>query len=125
MNRTLVSIFALTLALTACATAELSRKGASVVAAQTAPYGDCVVLGTVIGEGGGSFGGGMISNASLVEYAMNDARNKAGELGANYVQLGQPALGVSGGDGGTTTTTATVLGTAYRCSGEVRAISAE
>lgn len=114
-NTRLACLLLAAVAFGGCATASLSRAGESVVAAHAAPTGDCQVLGTVIGEGGGSFGGGWISNKDLVEYAMNDVRNTAAELGANYVQIAPAALGVAGGDGGTTTTTATVTGTAYRC----------
>jgi len=51
-----------------------------------------------------------IPNEDLIEYAMNDLRNKAAELGATHVQADPPQLG--SGDG--TTTTATVTGTAVR-----------
>jgi hypothetical protein len=53
----------------------------------------------------------MISNDSLVEYAMNDLRNKAAKVGADYVQHDPPQMGQ--GDG--TTTTVTISGTAYKC----------
>jgi hypothetical protein len=65
------------------------------------------------GEGGGTFGGKWISNDSLIEYAMNDLRNKAADRGANYVQSDPPQLG----NGNGTTTTVTITGTAYRCTG--------
>lgn len=75
------------------------------------PPQGCVDVGHVTGEGGGTFGGAWISNDSLIEYAMTDMRNKAGDRGANYVQHDPPSLG----DGDGTTTTATVSGEAYRC----------
>jgi hypothetical protein len=58
-----------------------------------------------------------MSNEALIEYAMNDLRNKAGALGANYIRYDAPQLGVSGGGsgGGVATSTATISGTAYRC----------
>jgi uncharacterized protein YbjQ (UPF0145 family) len=43
--------------------------------------------------------------------AMNDLRNQAGELGANYIQNDPPMMGTGSG----TTTTVTISGTAYRC----------
>jgi hypothetical protein len=68
-----------------------------------------------VGEGGG-FGGGWVSNEQLVAYAMQDARNRAAAIGANKVQMGPPQLGVTGSSkGGMSTTSATVVGTAYRC----------
>ena len=76
------------------------------------PGPECKNLGMVIGQGGGSFGGGLISNDQLMAYALNDAMNKAAERGATHFQAsGPPALGGSSG----TTTTATVSGVAYQC----------
>jgi hypothetical protein len=68
-------------------------------------------LGYLTGRGGGTFGGGWITNDKLVEYALNDLRNQAAKLGANYVQHDPPQMG--SGDG--TTTTVTITGTAYLC----------
>jgi len=65
----------------------------------------------VVGQGGGTFGGAYISNDHLMEYAMNDARNKAAERGATHIQMSTPQLG--GGSG--TTTTATVMAFAFKC----------
>ncbi len=96
----------------ACSTEDLSTEGARVVASRNAPDPSCTQVGFVVGHGGGTFGGEFISNDDLIEYAMNDLRNQTAELGADYVQYDTPTLGE--GDG--TTTTATVSGTAYRCS---------
>ena len=104
-----------------CSTAALSERGGRVEAALSPPIdqgwdpASCRSLGMVIGQGGGSFGGGWISNDSLVEYALNDLRNKAAQMGANYVHHQAPQFGVSGDKNGTTTSTATVTGTAYNC----------
>ncbi len=120
----LIGTAALAVALLACRTADLSGKGAEVVTSQSAPVDSgfdpstCTHLGFVVGSGGGAFGGGWISNESLVNYAMNDLRNKAAEKGANFVQHDAPQMGVSGDKNGTSTTTATVSGNAYACSGQ-------
>lgn len=53
----------------------------------------------------------MIANDDLIESAMNDLRNKAAKVGADYVQHDPPQMGH--GDG--TTTTVTISGTAYKC----------
>lgn len=53
----------------------------------------------------------MVSNEDLIDYAMNDLRNKAAEMGSTHVRNDPPQLG--SGDG--TTTSATITGTAYRC----------
>lgn len=101
----------LCLASAGCATHALSPAGAQVAATRNAPGSDCKSLKYIVGKGGGTFGGGVIANEDLIEYAMNDLRNKAAELGANYVQHDPPQMGH--GDG--TTTTVTISGTAYRC----------
>jgi hypothetical protein len=104
-----------------CKTATLSQAGAKVVTSQTAPVDQgydptaCKSLGYVDGRGGGSFGGGWISNEKLVKYAMNDLQNQVATLGGNYVQHDTPQMGVSGDKNGTTTSTATVSGTAFYC----------
>jgi hypothetical protein len=75
-----------------------------------APAGpECQNLGTVVGTGGGSFGGGWISNDQLSQYAINDALNKASAKGANYLQL--TALQLAGNPA----TTATDVGIAFKC----------
>lgn len=91
----------------ACTYADLSLRGSTVQMADGAPAG-CANLGVVIGKGGGGFGE-MVANEVLVEHAMNDARNKAAELGASHVALSPPQLG------GSPVTSATVTGFAYRC----------
>jgi hypothetical protein len=94
-------------------TAELTGGGAQVVTIYNPPAGQCQMLGTVTGQGGGAFGGAWISNDDLINYAMNDMRNKAAAMGATHVQASPPQLGQADG----TTTTASVVGTAYLCSG--------
>lgn len=103
-----------------CSTAALSPAARNVLPLAAAPPATCQNLGAVIGQGGGMFGGAYVSNDSLMEYAMNDARNKAAALGATHVQLASPQLGGASG----TTTTATVMGVAYRCPPEANAPAA-
>lgn len=123
MMRTRHLLLAVVALLSACKTADLSGGGAKVATSQSAPVdfgyvpSSCKSLGYLVGRGGGSFGGGLLTNESLVEYAMNDLRNKAAERGANYIQHDTPQLGVPGDDGATST--ATVSGTAYFCSRRV------
>ena len=111
---TVVAFLATVVSLPGCATEALSPEGSHVAVTRNAPTPDCVAAGYLVGEGGGTFGGGWISNDSLIDYAMNDLRNKAAKLGANYVQADPPTLGSGRG----TTSTATVTGTAYRCSAQ-------
>ena len=96
-----------------CSTPALSPSGAQVAVSRNPPPPDCATVAYLVGEGGGTFGGGWIKNDQLIDYAMNDLRNKASAQGANYVQSDAPQLG----NGKGTTTTATITGTAYRCPG--------
>jgi len=96
---------------TGCKTADLTPAGADVAASRNAPPPGCKPVGYLTGKGGGTFGGDLISNEDLIEYALNDLRNQAAEVGANFVQHDPPGLG--SGDG--TTTSVTITGTAYRC----------
>ena len=99
------------LVVSGCNTPSLSPKGVRVVASRNPPERDCSSLKYVVGRGGGTFGGGWVANEDLVEYAMNDLRNQAGAIGANYIQTDPPMMGSGSG----TTTTVTISGTAYRC----------
>ncbi len=94
-----------------CKTASLTSAGAMVAPTRDPLPPECQTLGLVTGKGGGTFGGGMVSNEDLIEYAMNDIRNKAGDLGATHIRHDPPQLGQ--GDG--TTTSVTITGTAYKC----------
>jgi len=121
--RRVVTIVCLLVGGVGCNAAELSPEGANVATSNTTPIDQgfdpsgCKSLGYIVGRGGGSFGGAWVSNEDLVAYAMNDLRNQAAELGANYIQHDSPQMGVAGGAGtGSTTSTATVSGTAYLCS---------
>lgn len=99
---------------TSCTYASLSARGSGVSEVVSAPGPDCESLGTVYGRGGGLFGD-LVANDALLEYAMNDARNKAAKLGATHLQFTAPQLGVMSSHGSTATTTATVVGVAFRC----------
>ena len=97
--------------LAACGTyQELAPKAASVETTMSRPAGKCQSLGTLSGKGGGA-SGGYVSNESLIQYALNDLRNQASELGATHVLYSAPSLGGTGG----TTTSAMVVGEALKC----------
>jgi hypothetical protein len=96
------------------------RHGAEriIVTKSPAPKG-CKFLGAVVGEQGGSFLGRFTSNKTLAQGSLNDMRNSALDMGANYVQLESESTGVTGGGSysgyhsGQTDVTKT--GNAYRC----------
>jgi len=103
----------------ACAPIQL-KPGAEkvIVTHQPAPQG-CHFLGTVVGSQGGSLTGGMTSNRNLAEGATNDVKNKAFDLGANYVvletnQAGTTQSGSNGSFSGQQTDV-TDTGNAYKC----------
>lgn len=113
--QSLVSLAALIslAALAGCATADLTEAGSKVAPTRDPLPDTCQNVGMVTGKGGGTFGGGMVSNEDLIEYATNDVRNQTAELGGTHVRVDPPQMG--SGDG--TTTTVTVTGTAYKCPG--------
>jgi hypothetical protein len=116
MRHTLFAVLLATTSISvlACSTPALSPQAAHVAVTRNPPPSSCTTVAYLVGEGGGTFGGGWIANDQLIEYAMNDLRNKAADRGANYVQSDPPQLG----NGKGTTTTATITGTAYRCATE-------
>lgn len=99
-----------------CSTEDLDDQGKTVVASRNAPAAECIEVGHFVGYDGGWWEGNYITNDDLIEGALNDLRNKAGDAGANYVQHDPPTFGERDG----TTTTATVSGTGFRCPPAVR-----
>ncbi len=109
--------------LCACsATAVKPEANKILVTHQAAPKG-CKFLGSVVGEQGGSFTGNYTSNKALQQGALNDMKNKAFELGANYVVLentnaGNTASGSIWSNHGAQTDV-THMGNAYKCPDDV------
>jgi len=89
----------------------LTEGGSHVVASPNAPAPDCENRGTVIGETRGST---LTSAGQHTLRAVDDARNKAAALGANYLQTTTPQLTQSpyGPTG------AIVTGAAFACRGQ-------
>lgn len=102
--------------LAGCSRPGLSSAGANVAAANTSISDNglepksCKNLGPVIGKSGGALGG-FVSNDDLLEYALNDLRNKAADAGANFVHYTAPQFGTNAD----ADTGVTMAGTAYRC----------
>jgi hypothetical protein len=112
MKKTLFALFlVLGCVLPSCKTAALSQSGASVAPTRDPLPPECETLGLITGKGGGTFGGAYLSNEALIDYAMNDIRNKAADLGATHIRHDPPQLGMGEG----TTTSVTITGTAYAC----------
>lgn len=111
-----------------CAATALDPGATRIIASPNAPPKGCKYLGQVMGNQGNFFTGNYTSNRNLEEGAMNDLKNKAKQLGANYIQLVTNRAGVTGsmsgqsgfGDstfisGHSAQTNVTNLGNAYAC----------
>jgi hypothetical protein len=105
-----IAIALATLMSAACATGQvgLTAAGAEIVTSPNPPSLTCQNLGTLVG----SHHGGVSDGAEYhVQGALNDARNQAASMGANYAQLTTPQL-IPGRFG---TYGAIVTATAFRC----------
>ena len=120
LNRNLL-VISLTCFIFGCAATKLDFPGKDVVvipSTQQLPK-DCKFLAQVIGNQGNFFTGAWTSNANMAVGAMNDMRNKAYELGANYVQMLTNQASITGSDGlvggSIQQTNVTNIGNAYKC----------
>ncbi len=123
----LLSLSALTLVISSCASIPLDPQAARIIATPNPAPKGCKYLGQVVGNQGNFFTGSYTSNRNLEEGAMHDLKNKASQLGANYIQLITNRAGVTGSMGGSfdhhggfisgssEQTNVTNLGNAYRC----------
>src|SRR6185437_2402057 len=98
MNRIIVVSVTSLLAvlLSSCASVQLTPNANKVIASPNPAPKSCKYLGQVVGNQGNFFTGGFTSNRNLEEGAMNDLKNQAAKLGANYVQLVTNRAGVTG-----------------------------
>lgn len=123
----LFSISALALIISGCASIPADPQAALILASPNPAPKGCKYLGQVIGNQGNFFTGNYTSNRNLEEGAMNDLKNKANKLGANYIQIITNRAGVTGSmsgsidrhggfmSGSSAQTNVTNLGNAYRC----------
>lgn len=122
----LVKFCAITLAtisLFGCAADPLSPQANRVIVSPNPTPKGCHYVGQVVGNQGNFFTGTWTSNRNLEEGAMNDIKNQAANLGANYVQLINSRAGNTGnmstynGDisGSMHQTNITNIGNAYVC----------
>ena len=88
MIKKLSSITSIMVLLNGCSAIMLRPNAQNVIISPDKPNTSlCHFVGTVTGTQGNFFTGPWTSNANLETGAMNDQKNKASELGANYVQL--------------------------------------
>lgn len=121
MNIKKISTCLLTVTLFGCSATKLDSGAESVIVippSQQLPA-NCKYLGQVTGNQGNFVTGGWTSNATMASGSMNDLRNQASKLGANYVQLLTNQAGDTGGggfgSGGYQQTNVTNVGNAYSC----------
>src|SRR5262245_8908458 len=102
-----------------CGATSLQAGADKVLVTHVPPPDDCRYVATVVGEQGGALTGPFTSNKHLAEGAVNDMKNKAHDLGANYVLLETTSTGntVSGDRHGISgrQTDVTHMGNAYVC----------
>jgi hypothetical protein len=109
--------------ISACAATSLDPGAEKVIVSHQPAPKTCKFAGQVTGEQGGALTGGWTSNKHLAEGAMNDMRNKAYQLQANYVVLEESKAGQTMSGGGNhgmfnmsgQQTDVTQIGNAYRC----------
>jgi uncharacterized protein YbjQ (UPF0145 family) len=89
MNHRILGLvpYSLLLSLAGCAATQLQPGAERVLVTHAAAPRGCRFVATVIGEQGGSLAGAFTSNRHLAEGAVNDMKNKARDMGANYVVL--------------------------------------
>lgn len=102
-----------------CASIQLNPGADKIIASPNKPAKNCHYVGQVVGNQGNFFTGGFTSNRNLEEGAMNDMRNQAARMGANYIQIINSRAGTSGSfngnGGGVQQTNVTNIGNAYIC----------
>lgn len=98
-----------------CASIALKPHAHRVIASKTPAPKGCKYIGSVVGSQGGLLVGAYTSNKNLAEGSMNDLKNKAADIGANYVQIEADRAGFTHSEGSGGQTDVTVTGNAYRC----------
>lgn len=112
-----------TVFLVGCSSIPLEQHANRVIASPNPAPKGCKYVGQVVGNQGNFFTGAWTSNKNLEEGAMHDLKNKASQMGANYVQLITNRAGITGSmsgqdgfiGGSSQQTNVTNLGNAYFC----------
>lgn len=106
-----------------CAASPLQPGAERIIVARQVPPESCKFVGAVVGQQGDFLTGRYTSNKNLAQGALNDIRNRAFELGANFVSLQSETAGQTGygssyqgtGSYGSRQTDVTKTGNAYAC----------
>ncbi|MDO8953887.1 MAG: DUF4156 domain-containing protein [Gammaproteobacteria bacterium] len=107
------------LLLCGCSTTPVLPEAQTImVSTNPAPH-SCKYLGQVVGNQGNFFTGSFTSNKNLEQGSMNDLKNQAAKMGANYIQIitsRAGATGALGSNGGSfMQTNVTNTGNVYNC----------
>lgn len=121
MNKLL--ILAITFVLSGCEPTPLKIGSEQVEVSHDSPRKGCKLVAQVIGSEGNFFTGELTSNKNLEIGALNDLRNNAYRIGANYVKLLSNRASQSGGfsssngygSGSSSQVSVTYVGNAYAC----------
>lgn len=120
MKYLLQSMLVITFFLSACSTTALKSSANKVVISEIPPIGDnCQLLGQVVGTQGNFMSGEWTSNEQLEKGAMNDLKNKAVDMGGNYVEILTSRTGGTGAVGAVVgfddETSIATTGNVYKC----------
>lgn len=123
MFKKILSVSVIAVGLTGCSAIQLNHNATKVIVSKNVPPKSCKYVQQIVGSQGGAFTGAYTSNKNMAIGAMNDMKNQAADLGANYIQLETNQAGVTGsggsgpygGGGGFSQTDVTNIGNAYRC----------
>ena len=116
----LSALIATIILVSGCSAIQVNNAGQKVYVTNNSsdPKG-CTYLGQVVGHQGNYVSGAWTSNADLDAGSLNDLRNNAAELGANYVQIISNRAGQSAGGSFNnmdfSQTTSNVIGNAFKC----------
>lgn len=102
-----------TLSVIGCSATKLNENASLVMVSPNAAPSGCKYLGTVSGTQGGYWTGAYTTNENLDLGAMNNFKNNAYKMGANYVQMSNN-LNASGHNG-TSLSQISYNGVAYSC----------
>jgi uncharacterized protein YbjQ (UPF0145 family) len=120
MKKISFAIVVASMLISGCASIPLDQQASRVIASPNAAPKGCKYKGQVVGNQGNFFTGVYTSNKNLEEGAMNDLKNQASKMGANYIQLVTNRAGNTGNfdstfGGHMAETNVTNLGNAYSC----------
>ncbi len=120
MKYLLQLILAMTFLLEACSSTPLKPAASKIVVSEIPPIGaNCKLLGQITGHEGNFISGEWTSNEELEKGALNDLKNKAADMGANYLEILTTRQGGTGAFGAVVgfndETTITNSANAYKC----------